>query len=79
MRNRCQSLWIPFQLTPWGKNMPANPKPLFTLPALGGGASRYDVTADGQKFLIDAVVMGGEAPRPMSITVVLNWPALLKN
>ena len=59
-------------------NMPANPKPLFTLPALGGGATRYDVTADGQKFLIDAVVTGGEAPRSMSITVVLNWPALLK-
>jgi serine/threonine protein kinase len=59
-------------------NMLGNPKPLFTVPVLGGGATRYDVTADGQKFLIDAAGTDGDAPRRSSITVVLNWPALLK-
>jgi eukaryotic-like serine/threonine-protein kinase len=59
-------------------HMPGNPKPLFTVPVLGSGATRYDVTADGQKFLIDAAGTDGETPRRSSITVVLNWPTLLK-
>jgi hypothetical protein len=59
-------------------HMPGNPKPLFTVPVLGSGATRYDVTADGQRFLVDAASTDGETPRRSSITVVLNWPTLLK-
>ena len=32
---------------------------------------RYDVTADGQRFLVDLETQSGAAPQP--ITVVLNW------
>ena len=59
------------------------PKALFPAPILGGagstGSTRYDVTADGQRFLINSVTTetntGGKAP---PITVVLNWQAGLK-
>ena len=36
---------------------------------------RYDVTADGQRFLF--ALPTAEAASP-TITVVLNWPAVLK-
>jgi serine/threonine protein kinase len=56
-----------------------NPVSLFTAPAAGGGpginAFHYDVSRDGQRFLIDAVA--ADAAR-LPITVVLNWPRLLK-
>jgi Tol biopolymer transport system component len=63
-----------------------DPKALFTAPVPGGGTDisnfinpcRYDVTPDGQKFLIDAVVTDEAAIRPLPITVVLNWQTLLK-
>lgn len=55
------------------------PKALFRSPIWGGGATntvyRYDVTADGQRFLIN-VEPGDEKPPAMS--VVLNWQGLLK-
>jgi hypothetical protein len=35
----------------------------------------YDVTADGQRFLVNTLV---EAPPPPPITIVLNWTAGLK-
>jgi Tol biopolymer transport system component len=57
-------------------------KVLFATPILDGGntnnVTRYDVTADGNKFLIDSVLpeTSGRAVTP--ITVVLNWNAALK-
>ena len=35
----------------------------------------YDVTADGQRFLVNTLV---EQTAPSSITLVVNWPSLLK-
>jgi dipeptidyl aminopeptidase/acylaminoacyl peptidase len=56
------------------------PRALFQAPIWGGGTThhvtRYDVTADGKKFLINSVE--GGVPPPSPITVVLNWTALLK-
>jgi len=58
------------------------PKELFSAPIWGGGTStnvtRYDVTADGQRFLINAVPSGGSGGEVTPITVILNWPQLLK-
>jgi Tol biopolymer transport system component len=58
------------------------PKVLFPAPIFGGGnainVTRYDVTADGQKFLIISVPAGASAPAITPITVVLNWTAGLK-
>jgi Tol biopolymer transport system component/tRNA A-37 threonylcarbamoyl transferase component Bud32 len=46
---------------------------LFTLPILDNGWSPYD-TIDGQRFLVRAVPQQASPP----LTVVVNWPALLK-
>jgi hypothetical protein len=59
------------------------PKPLFSVPMRGAatdvGLARYDVTPDGQRFLVDAVGPGANsAARTSPITVVLNWQAGLK-
>jgi serine/threonine protein kinase/Tol biopolymer transport system component len=57
------------------------PKALFQAPIVGGGGtgivSRYDVTGDGQKFLINAVPEEATSSSA-NITVVLNWRAGLK-
>jgi dipeptidyl aminopeptidase/acylaminoacyl peptidase len=57
---------------------PGIPKALFQAPISGGATARhvirYDVTADGKKFLINSAAAEGPSP----ITVVLNWTALLK-
>jgi len=45
-------------------------------PPISTKARNYDVTADGQRFLIDAVPEGQSASR--SMTILLNWPALKK-
>jgi Tol biopolymer transport system component len=52
-------------------------RPLFRLPALPHFTRRafYGVTSDGQRFLINGV---GEQGPPSPITLVVNWPALLK-
>jgi Tol biopolymer transport system component len=53
------------------------PRALFSAPVPAGSSwvSHYDVTADGRKFLIDAVATDSDyAP----ITVVLNWPTLME-
>ena len=54
-----------------------NPKALFDSRAQNPGTSfpfyRYDVTADGKRFLVNTVASGSECPAP--ITVVLNWQA----
>ena len=47
------------------------PKPMFNTRARHRGAV-YDVTPDGQRFLISSVLSGDESP---PITVVVNWPA----
>lgn len=39
----------------------------------------YDVTTDGQRFLMSAPVGGAVAPAPTSITVILGWMSLLEN
>jgi hypothetical protein len=49
-------------------------KPVFQTP-ITGGRSQYDVSPDGQRFLIN-VVAGQTAAAP--ITVTLNWTAGLK-
>ena len=54
------------------------PMPLFQPHILGFGPGvrqQYDVTHDGQRFLINAPT---EDQSAFGITVVLNWPALLK-
>ena len=52
------------------------PKPLFKTQLVASGRrNRYAVSPDGERFLM--IVPAGEA-RPRPITVVLNWPALLK-
>ena len=66
-----------------GTNFDAGtPQALFELPPeppswIQGGADQrvYAPSADGQRFLI-GVPVGEEASAP--ITIVLNWPALLK-
>jgi eukaryotic-like serine/threonine-protein kinase len=41
----------------------------------GVNAYPYDVTADGQRFLVNTLV---EEASPEPLTLLLNWPALLK-
>jgi hypothetical protein len=58
-----------------------SPKALFTAPIFGLptlNTTRYDVTADGQKFLINSVPTETASAPPSPITVVLNWQAGLK-
>ncbi len=54
------------------------PKPLFktrTMSLEGGIYHEYDISPDGQRFLIGTLVGEPTAPPP---TVILNWTALLK-
>jgi Tol biopolymer transport system component/predicted Ser/Thr protein kinase len=55
---------------------PSAPRELFPLPAVDMGYSAYDVTPDGQRFLVLATPEHG-ASQPL--TVIVNWPALLKD
>jgi Tol biopolymer transport system component len=48
------------------------PQQLFPSGVAGG----LDVTADGQRFLV--TVAQAQRPAPLSIGVILNWPALMK-
>jgi Tol biopolymer transport system component/predicted Ser/Thr protein kinase len=50
-------------------------KSLFATRIVGGGDYQYDVSADGQRFLIDT---SPEQATSAPITVVLNWTAGLK-
>jgi hypothetical protein len=54
---------------------PSAPRELFRLPAVDTGYSPYDTTPDGQRFLVRATPEHG-ASQPL--TVIVNWPALLK-
>jgi Tol biopolymer transport system component len=53
---------------------PSTPRQLFPLPALDIGFSPYDTAPDGQRFLVRATP--GQVAPPL--TVIVNWPALLK-
>ncbi len=55
---------------------PSAPRELFPLSAaVEVGWSPYDATADGQRFLVRATPEQAAQP----LTVIVNWPALLKN
>jgi eukaryotic-like serine/threonine-protein kinase len=57
------------------------PVPLFdahTAPSANNNAFKYDVTADGKRFLIDTMAGSGAASSP-PLTVVVNWNAESKN
>ena len=61
----------------------SDPVPLFATSIWGGGTvtngiTRYDVTADGRKFLVNTTPKDTKAPPSAPITVVLNWNAGLK-
>ncbi len=49
-------------------------RPLFEIRPRSGFGSFYDVSADGQRFLVNTIVESTSTP----ITLVVNWPALLK-
>jgi dipeptidyl aminopeptidase/acylaminoacyl peptidase len=55
--------------------VPSAPRALFPLPAVDIGASPYDTALDGQRFLVRAVP---EHAASQPLTVIVNWPALLK-
>jgi Tol biopolymer transport system component len=55
---------------------PSTPRELFPLPAVDTGYSPYDTTSNGQRFLMRAEPERG-ASQPL--TVIVNWPALLKD
>jgi serine/threonine protein kinase len=55
------------------------PRPLFRIDSVVGidsvGTSEYDVTADGERFLVNMAVAGA---RGLPMTVVVNWTAELR-
>jgi len=61
---------------------PGVPKALFPAPIWGGATTtnvtRYDVTADGKKFLINTVGADTTPAASSPVTVVQNWMAELK-
>jgi eukaryotic-like serine/threonine-protein kinase len=57
-----------------GKLEAGIPKPLFDVP---NSDRRFDVSADGQKFLM--IVPNEDMGPPKQFTVVINWPAGVKN
>ena len=44
--------------------------------AAGYPSTTYEISRDGQRFLVSVPI---EPPPPKAMTVVLNWPALLKD
>jgi serine/threonine protein kinase len=54
---------------------PSAPRELFKLPAVDTGFSPYAAAPDGQRFLVRATPQQ-QAAEPL--TVIVNWPALLK-
>jgi len=53
---------------------PSAPHELFPLPSDDISVAAYDAAPDGQRFLVRAAPQHGEQP----MTVIVNWPALLK-
>jgi hypothetical protein len=58
-----------------GSVEPSAPRELFTLPAVDTGFTPYEAAPDGQRFLVRATPQQ-QAAEPL--TVIVNWPALLK-
>jgi eukaryotic-like serine/threonine-protein kinase len=54
---------------------PSAPRELFPLPSVDLGINPYEAAPDGQRFL----VFGTPEQAPQPLTVIVNWPALLKN
>jgi len=55
---------------------PSTPRELFPVPAIEDGlSSPYDVVPDGQRFLVRATP---QQQAPQALSVIVNWPALLK-
>jgi hypothetical protein len=55
---------------------PSPPRELFLLPAIDDGLSPpYEVAPGGQRFLVRATP---QPPVPQALTVLVNWPAMLK-
>ena len=52
-----------------------NIRPLFTTQPVTGRGDAYDVSPDGQRFLVNTFV---EEATSAPITLVVNWPALLR-
>jgi hypothetical protein len=61
---------------------PGSPKFLFSAPMWSNSytpnLTRYDVTADGKRFLINTLPPETSTAASAPITLVLNWEALLK-
>ena len=53
---------------------PSAPRELFPLPVLNGLSCPYEVTPNGQRFLVRSTTRQAGP----SLTVIVNWPALLK-
>jgi hypothetical protein len=53
---------------------PSTPLALFPLHIMDDGNSSYEATLDGKRFLVRTTP--GQAAQPL--TVIVNWPALLK-
>jgi hypothetical protein len=55
---------------------------LFQIPFATAGiplaVQRYEVTADGKRFLVAPPTTGSGETNPATITAVVNWPALLR-
>jgi Tol biopolymer transport system component len=73
---------VAVSVTTEGKFELGKSTPLFTTPIpFPSGVSvdiPYDVTADGQHFLISASLAQAPAPNTTPIAVILNWPLMLK-
>jgi Tol biopolymer transport system component len=54
---------------------PSAPRELFLLPGIDIGFEPYDAAPDGQRFLVRA---RPEKAPPPPLTVIVNWPALLR-
>jgi hypothetical protein len=59
---------VPVRTAANGAASLGTPKPLFQMPALATLGRQYDVSADGQRFLVDNF-----SADPPSITMILNW------
>lgn len=53
---------------------PSAPRALFSIATPGTYMSPYEVTRDGQRFL----VLTAPEETSQSLTVIVNWPAVLK-
>jgi Tol biopolymer transport system component len=54
---------------------PSAPHELFELPIVDNGYSPFEVSQDGQRFLVRTAAEQASQP----LTMIVNWPALLKN